>query len=235
MRHSITNQKSNIWLKKGRIAALRAGTLKGLNAAAELLGCITFESRFFKGANALPEVRCSISTAKFIRRLESIEAKTTKMKFALPGGELKCLFDPSSVKNSVRLKTKELDIIVKLDGKKSIDDLISEASATEFEVWSMLYRFHRNGWIVPFGENRTGNEGMIATFAMSARERLAELLGPIAQIVWNEALEKSAFSCCGQEIDHIFTVAESVLNQLKDREKSSFEPWVSNWLRNQVN
>jgi hypothetical protein len=119
--------------------------------------------------------------------------------------------------NSREISMNDRHILIMVDGKRTVDNLIKEA-AVFHEIEATIERLYQSGYIVPFGSPESApvaspsSQGAAARGALPKEVKaiiegeLVEFLGPIASLLCEEALEKAgsvdeALSALASQLD----------------------------------
>jgi hypothetical protein len=182
-------RQGEIFIQEGRITHAQFGPFVGLKALLFMLALGKGHYNFTP-QQTTDQASIEVTTAEVLSLLaaQAEEWKQLTQDQTLNLNSILRLLPQGS--GTVKLAKDEWDVLARIDGRKSIEDLCFEMDLTPLEVVKSIQRFRTAG-IIGIGHRRpeTGST-VFGTDYLSALEKELKLaVGPVASIVLEEALK----------------------------------------------
>jgi len=227
-------REGKIILNHGKIMAILVEKKDGKKSDQNLLDWLRVSVSF---SDKIPNIDLAairaIDTEKFMDSLEKADALMKKMKEIIPGND--------AVFRIVRMPTPrfegfdagKLRVSLALKGEKSVSQLINITRMSEIEVLSDICWLHTNALVelVSKSESLSGEKKI--DFMNAFRERLADLIGPVADMVMEDAFETIGADN-PDDLDTLPMILElknAVCQQIDQGESAIINEWVSEYLK----
>lgn len=189
LRISAEGREGEVFLYEGRITHAQFGQCVGLKA---LLFMITWETGTynFTPQQTIDQTTIEMDTADVLALLcHRIEEwnRITEDQILNLNAVLRLLPQASG---TVRLKKEEWDILARIDGRKSLEDIAYEMNLPPLDVAKAMQRFHDAG-LIGTGPRSPDKAGTVfgADYLSALEKELRRAVGPVASILLEEALK----------------------------------------------
>ncbi len=187
--HKFGNQ-AKVYIEEGLIAGIVAGNTTGTEAAKLFGRWISVTSHFSKQKITLPKNIKSVETSSFLSALEKVAASVEKLKDVIPSYDTCIKIDMEKSNTDNQFSSQELKIALLLDGTRSVEQVISESGQPELEVLAKIYKLCNLGIARIFKANKPMKKQACESFLKNLQETLSELVGPVADVLLDDAFEK---------------------------------------------
>jgi hypothetical protein len=182
-------KEGEIFIQEGRITHAQFGPFVGLKA---LLFMLTWETAHynFTPQQTSDQTTIDITTAEVLSLLaqqtEEWQRITQDQAWKL-NAVLRLLPQPSG---TVKLAKDEWDILARIDGRKSLEDICYGMDLPPLDVVKAMQRFSKAG-LIGIGRRRpeTGSAVFGADYLSALEKELKLAVGPVASILLEEALK----------------------------------------------
>ena len=97
--------------------------------------------------------------------------------------------NPDKPTSEVKLKSAEWQIVLQIDGRKNVADIIRQLDLEETEIWTLITDLFNKGFIIPETMNEPGQEIFVdSNFFTIIENVLVNYIGPVAPYVINDVL-----------------------------------------------
>jgi len=229
-------REGKIILNHGKIRAILVEKKGGKESGQDLLEWLHISVSF---SDKIPNIDLAairaIDTEKFMDSLKKTDALMKQVKEIIPGND--------AVFRIVRMPTPRLDgfdagklrISLALKGEKSVSQVIDITRMSEIEVLSGIGWLHTHALVelVSKSESLSGEKKI--DFMNAFRERLADLVGPVADMVMEDAFETIGTDN-PDDLDSlpfplIMELKNAVCQQIDQGEAAIINEWVSEYLK----
>ena len=128
----------------------------------------------------------------------------------------------------ITVNTDDLKVMALLDGERTIEQVQREAGLSEYDILSMIYRYHSLGLIKSVGYQDTMDENERALVLESIDEKLSDILGPAAMIISKESLIAIGAEKASMSWHDVGKLTDTIAECLEDDEKEAFLGWWHN-------
>ncbi len=214
-------KEGEIFIQEGRIAHARFGPFVGIKALLFMLTWGTSQYNFTPqqtSDQATIEVENAETLSLLAQQAEEWKRLTQDQPLSL-GAVLRLLPQASG---TVKLAKDEWDILAKIDGKKSLEDICYEMDLLPLDLVKAIQRFRKAG-LIGIGHRRpeTGSVVFGADYLAALEKELKLAVGPVASILLEEALKD--LQAAGEPLteDQIEIVLERLSRAIPEAEKKS--------------
>jgi hypothetical protein len=212
-------KEGEIFIQEGRITHARFGPFVGLKA---LLFIVTWGTGTynFTPQQTSDQTTVEMETAEILSLLaqQREEWKRSSREQTLNLNTVLRLMPQAS--GTVRLAKGEWDILARIDGRKSLEDLSYEMDLPPLDVVKAMQRFRKAG-LIGIGHRRpeTGSTVFGADYLSALEKELKLTVGPVASIVLEEALKD--LQVAGEPLteDQIEILLERLSKAIPEEEK----------------
>jgi len=214
-------KEGEIFIQEGRITHAQFGPFVGLKALLFILtwgtGIYNFTPQQTSGQTTI-----EMETAKILSLLaqQTEEWNRITQDQALNLDTILHLQPQDS--GTVRLAKDEWDILARIDGRKSLEDISYEMDLPPLDVVKAIQRFSKAG-LIGIGHRRpeTGSTVFGADYLSALEKELKLTVGPVASIVLEEALKN--LQVAGEPLteDQIEILLERLSKAIPEAEKKS--------------
>jgi hypothetical protein len=214
-------KEGEIFIQEGRITHAQFGPFVGLKALLFILtwgtGIYNFTPQQTSGQTTI-----EMETAEILSLLvqQTEEWKRITQDQALNLNTVLSLQPQAS--GTVRLAKDEWDILARIDGRKSLEDISYEMDQPPLDVVKAIQRFSKAG-LIGIGHRRpeTGSTVFGADYLSALEKELKLSVGPVASIVLEEALKD--LQVAGEPLteDQIEILLERLSKAIPEAEKKS--------------
>jgi hypothetical protein len=214
-------KEGEIFIQEGRITHAHFGPFVGLKALLFMLTWGTAHYNFTPqqtSDQATIEVENAETLSLLTQQAEEWKRLTQDQPLSL-GAVLRLLPQASG---TVKLAKDEWDILAKIDGKKSLEDICYEMDLLPLDLVKAIQRFRKAG-LIGIGHRRpeTGSVVFGAAFLAALEKELKLAVGPVASILLEEALKD--LQAAGEALtkDQIEILLERLSRAIPEAEKKS--------------
>ena len=229
-------QEGRIILDHGKIRAILVEKESGSESDHNLLKWVNVSLSF---SDKIPNIDLSairaIDTEKFMSAMKKVDARIKAVKKIIPGND--AVFRTVRTPNSryEGFSALKLRISLALRGEKTVSQVIDATGMTETEVLSAICWLHTHGLIELISESETLSGEKKTEFLNAFRERLADLIGPVADMVMEDAFE-SIGTDNPDDLEYlnkpmIMDLKNAVCQQIDKKEAVIINEWVSEYLK----
>jgi len=214
-------KEGEIFIEEGRITHAQFGPFAGLKV---LLFMLTWDTGTynFTPQQKSDQTTIEMKTAEVLSLLvqQTEEWNRLTQDQALNLNTVLSLLPQTS--GTVRLAKDEWDILARIDGRKSLEDLSYEMDLPPLDVVKAIERFRKAG-LIGIGHRRpeTGSTVFGADYLSALEKELKLTVGPVASIVLEEALKD--LQVAGEPLteDQIEILLERLSKAIPEAEKKS--------------
>lgn len=230
IRHNM-GAHARIYLKEGLVEGVTSGKLKGAEAAKTCAGWTTFSSQFLQGVSKVPEGCGGVNTNSFLELLEKVDTRLKLVQSVIPGREAIFKADPDKLGGGGNFTAQDMKVALLLDGKRSVEVVMAQAGLSEIAVLSALYKLNSQGIAKLVAADKPMDAKKREDFLNSLQDRLADVVGPVADMLIQEALDDMGCErdCLSEK--QVPRVIESICNHLDDKECAVLKGWADNTLK----
>ncbi len=214
-------REGEVFLQEGRITHAQFGSCAGLKALLFMLAWGTGQYNFTPQQTS-DQMTIEVENAETLSLLaqQAEEWKRLTQDQPLSLGTVLRLMPQAS--GTVELAKDEWDILTRIDGRKSLEDLSFEMDLPPVDVAKAIQRFRKAG-LIGIGHRRpeTGSTVFGADYLSALEKELKLTVGPVASIVLEEALKD--LQVAGEPLteDQIETLLERLSRAISEAEKRS--------------
>jgi len=214
-------KEGEIFIQEGRITHAHFGPFVGLKALLFMLAWGTGRYNFTPQQTS-DQTTIEMGTAEILPLLaqQTEEWKRISRDQTLNLNTVLRLMPQAS--GTVKLAKDEWDILARIDGRKSLEDLSYEMDLSPLDVVKAIQRFRKAG-LIGIGHRRpeTGSTVFGADYLSALEKELKLTVGPVATIVLEEALKD--LQVAGEPLteDQIEILLERLSKAIPEAEKRS--------------
>ena len=218
--------RARIYLLAGEIVLVEDGKLYGAPAAKNIAKRIRLTTRFHENQKPGERVKMDFTTAEFIQLLIKTEKAVTTFAKVIPSRE--AVFTLNSDEwGKEEVNPRELQILMTLDGQRTIRQVIAHNGLTDLDVYHTIYRYHARGLVKRIAGAKPMQADRRHQLLASLQEQLADLIGPAAEAIIDES-----FAAINVSPDHLAqseipALCDAVRRHLDDTECTVFDKWVA--------
>ena len=228
--HHEYGSEGTILLENGSIKGVFVDTSTGTTAAKVLASWVSISTEFVKGELPPSESFEDIDASDFLELLAEVDLRIKKIQSIVPGNEAVFRTIAKNLEGGKTFGSKELKIILALDGKRSIREIVSNLEISELEVLSYIYILTTRGLVEMVATYPPMEEDRRVRFLDSLQETLSELVGPAANVIINDAFSELGTVPELLAQRDIPGLMKSISLHLDEDEKAVFDKWGSIYL-----
>jgi hypothetical protein len=139
--------KGTICLQKGSISAIAVGGRSGASAARTLAAWLSFSSEFTKTAIVADPLVRGVDARGFLDLLERIHRLAADINDNVPGNDALFKTIARKLDGERSFTPRELQVVMMLDGKTPVRDVVHSLGYPEFEVLYHISNFFKGGFV----------------------------------------------------------------------------------------
>ena len=218
---SSSGGRGDVYLRKGAIVHATAGAFAGEHALAELLtwpgGSFRFQPQVLS-----PDVTIDKPLEQLFSEGKRVAADREAVLHVVPSGACVPRLATEAPGHVVTLQPHEWQIIAQVTGKQTIAELAEAAQTDEFAFMRLVAPLVSAGLIVldtPATKAPPLRATMGAPFFQSLTTAVAAAMGPLAEIIIDDALADMGASRDAFPRDLVSTLAERLAAEIRDTDK----------------
>jgi hypothetical protein len=218
--------QASIYWANGEIVMIEDGKLYGAPAAKNIAKRIQLVTEFHENRKPDKRIRMDFTTTEFIQLI----AKTEKAfnTFATVISSLEAVFTVDKDGwGKEEVGPRDLQILMNLDGQRTVRQVIAENGLPDLDVLHTIYRYHDRGLVKRVAGAKPMAVEARRKLLTGLQEQLAELIGPAAEAIIEEAFEAIHTSPDGLSSSEIPALYKAVRRHLDDEECAAFDRWVA--------
>jgi hypothetical protein len=213
--------RGDVYLRKGAIVHATAGAFVGEEALAELLtwpgGSFRFQPQVLS-----PEVTIDKPLEQLFSEGKRVAADREAILHVVPSGECVPRLATEAPGHVVTLQPHEWQIIAQVNGKQTISEMAATAQADEFAFMRMVAPLVSAGLILldtPAAKAPPLRATMGTPFFQALTTAVAAAMGPLAEIIVDDALADMGASREAFPRELVSTLAERLAAEISDTDK----------------
>ena len=222
---------ARIYLREGMIEGVTSGVLKGTKAAKTCAGWVNITSTFQEGAKPAPGGSGGVDTNTFLEILEKVDKRLSQVLEVVSSSDAIFRVDPDKLSSQGNYSAQDMKIALLLNGKRSVGEIIEKAGAAEIAVLISIYKLVRNGAASMVTDQKPMDPEKSEAFLSSLTEKLSDLVGPVADMLVDEALDDIG---CGRETlseNQVPKVIDLICTHMDDKECAVIHSWADDTLK----
>jgi hypothetical protein len=215
----VEEREGEVFLHEGRITHAQCGSCVGLKA---LLFMLAWEmgTYNFTPRQTVDQTTIEMETTEVLSLLaqQAQEWKRLAQDHSLNLNTVLCLLPQAS--GTIRLTKNEWDIVARIDGKKSLEDISCEMDLPPLDVVTAIQRFREAG-LIGIGHRHPELDSAVfgADYLLALEKVLKLAVGPVASIVLEEALRDLPEAAEPLTAEMIEILLERLSNAIPEEEK----------------
>ncbi len=181
--------QSKIYLREGLLEGIEAEGVTGADAAKTCARWLSISTHFSKKAFTLAEKVKSVDTNAFLSALESVDNRIHKINEVIPGNDTVFKIDIDKLDDQSQLASKELKVMLLIDGHRTVKDIVQESGLLEIQALSTIYKLKTMGAVEVLATQKPIEKEKRESFLSALKDTLIDLVGPIAEMLIVEAFE----------------------------------------------
>lgn len=217
--------KARIYLASGEVVMVDDGKLFGAPAAKTIAKRLDLETEFFDDRTPQEDVPVTFSTAEFIGLLEKAESALDTFTRIIPSLDAVFALDKDSW-GKEEVNPKDLQILMQLDGHRTVRQVIAERKLPELDILHTIYRYHARGLVKRLTGAKPIAKEACRKLLAELQDRLADLIGPAAETLIDTALDAANASPDHLSEAELPVVLDTLRGHLDEDECKAFDRWV---------
>jgi hypothetical protein len=218
--------RAGIFMQAGKIVLVEDGKLYGAPAAKNIAKRIQLKATFHENQKPQERVKLDFTTAEFVQLLAKAEKAVTTFATVIPSREAVFALNRDEW-GKQEVNPRELQILMTLDGQRTVRQVIAENGLPDLDVYHTIYRYHARGLVKRIASAKPLPADLRHQLLVSLQEQLADLIGPAA-----EAIIEEAFAAINASPDHLAqseipALCSAVRRHLDNTECVVFDKWVA--------
>lgn len=217
----VTNSygKGELYVKAGQIIHCVAGSSIGEAAVTTMLSWIEGSFSFQTDIDA-PEETIKIPTQQLLldnaRKIEDWQ----KIKKVISSMDVTFRMSTSGSTSAINLQPDEWQVLAQINGERTVGDIIENTGKDEYTVARILFQLYTIG-LLELTETKPQSSGAMVDekFITNMEKELKKIIGPLAQIVLDEAIEEFRATRQSFPQDKIAVLIEKLCLDISDENK----------------
>jgi hypothetical protein len=217
--------KARIYLANGEVVMVDDGKLFGAPAAKTIAKRLDLATEFLDNHTPQEDVPLTFSTAEFIGLLEKAESALDTFTRVIPSLDAVFALNKDSW-GQEEVNPKDLQILMRLDGQRTVRQVIAEKKLPELDILHTIYRYHARGLVKRIAGAKPMAMEACRKLLADLQDRLADLIGPAAETLIDAALDAANASPDYLSKAELPVVLDALRGHLDADECEAFDRWV---------
>lgn len=214
-----SNGKGELYVKDGQIIHCVTGASIGESALNNMLGWIEGQFSFETDVEA-PEQSINTSTEQLLldsaRKIEDWQS----IKKVISSMDIVFGLSASSSTGAVNLQPDEWQVLAQVNGNRTVSQIVELTGKDEFSIAKILFQLHSVGLLEKIDNPKKSTPTKIdESFFKQIEAELTKVIGPMASIIIDEAIEDLGETRSAFPQDKIAALVEKVSSEITDEEK----------------
>ena len=217
----VTNnyERGEIYVKSGQIIHSVAGSNIGESALYNMLGWIEGHFSFENDVQA-PEKSIETSTEQLLLEGARMTEDWQSIKKVVSSMNIVFALSASSSTGAVNLQPDEWQILAQVNGNRTVAEIVEATGKDEFEVAKILFQLHSSGLLEKKDKPAKAVSAIIdEAFFNKIEEELTKVIGPMAMLIIEEAIEELGETRSAFPDDKIAALVEKISNEIDEENK----------------
>lgn len=220
---------SRIFLTKGRIGGIEDADTEGVVAGKRIAQKISISTEFKESNLHSAQHLDGINTAKYLSVLARVEKVTEDIRKVIPGND--AIFKTIASKwQGENINSSELKVVISLDGRHTVGQIILELGLTELQVIHAIYNFYNRGLVKTVTTHRPMSSKKRRIFLNSLSRTLSDIVGPASDVIITEAFDSMEVSPQYLAIPMIPKLLNKISSYLDKGEKEILKRWSGQFI-----
>lgn len=216
---------ARIYLDSGEVVMVEDSKFRGAPAAKNIAKRTDLATEFIDNQFPQAAVPMDFTTAEFIGLMEKAERAFDTFARVIPSLEAVFALKQDSW-GQEEVNPKDLQILMLLDGHRTIRQVAEESKLPELDIFHTIYRYHGRGLVKRLAGAKPMAMAVCRKLLSDLQDKLADLIGPAAETIIEEALEVAHASPDYLSQAELPVVLEALRRHLDKAECAAFDSWV---------
>lgn len=217
--------EGEIYLDRGRIAAVQARGTQGPEAAKEIAQWLNPSIEFNEGA-APPSEGKGVPAPLYVDMLKKADRVLQQIRRTIPDNQtiVKLMLEDGLFED---FEAKELKVALLLDGRQTVEQVLSQSGLPQLETLSIIYRLLHRGRARKLTTYQPMDTAARQAFQEAVRNTLLDLVGPAAEVIMAEAFESMKIKPELLAKEQVPELIASISRHLDPDETAAFKQWAA--------
>ena len=217
--------QAGIYLDKGAVVMVEDGKLYGAPAAKHIAKRMDLATEFHEDQVPHKTVPINFTAAEVIGLMEKAESAFDTFSRIVPSLNAVFALNRDSW-GKEEVNPKDLQILIQLDGRRMVREVIAESGLPELDILHTIYRYHARGLIKRIAGAKLLPADVCRRLLEDLQEHLADIIGPAAETILEEALQATHVSPDQMSEGELPNLMDAVRRHLDDEECATFNAWA---------
>jgi hypothetical protein len=224
-------ESARIILNEGLIEGVYSEKAEGKQALETIAKWVSFSTRFSQGERGDRNSSITIDTNSFLSILEKVHKIIQKINSVIPSNNAIFKGDTSKVDKHKRFSSVDLKVMMLLDGKRPLKQVVPGSGYSELDVLISIFRLVSSGIVKFLSDDIPMPDKEREAFLESLSSKLTGYVGPAAAILVNDAFQTLGHGSEMLTLKEIPIVIESVSDPLEKEERELLTQWSLDYLQ----